>query len=363
MLKFGIIGCGDVAFRTYFPGIDGIADRATVAVCFDPIAERAERAAARFPGARAVTSLEALLATKGLDGLFNLTPAPLHLATTGAALDAGFNVFSEKPLAGSVADGQALIAKAKANGLLLYCAPAVMATGRFRWLQKLIASGKLGRPLSATAQQANMGPAEWRAYTGDPTVFYKPGVGPLIDIGVYPLHAMTGLIGPVKRLQAFGGISIPRRMVTIERLAGQQIEVETPDQLLIHLDFGEARFGQLFASFAVPRSKAPAFELHGSGGSISISQEDWYSGNGATDVFLRDETPIGAAGWMNGVPLPDFPGPENLIGAGPRHFAESLLGQTQPILTADHACHVLEIMLTAYRSIREGRAIDLETTF
>ena len=32
-----------------------------------------------------------------------------------------------------------------------------------------------------------MGPAEWRAYTGDPAVFYKPGVGPLIDIGVYPL--------------------------------------------------------------------------------------------------------------------------------------------------------------------------------
>jgi predicted dehydrogenase len=170
-------------------------------------------------------------------------------------------------------------------------------------------------------------------------------------------------MGPAKRLEAFGGISISRRTITIPRLAGQTVEVETPDQLLIHLDFGEARFGQLFAAFTVSRSKAPAFELHATGGSVSVSADEWYAGNGATDVFLRDETPLGAAGWMNAVPLPEYPEPENLIGAGPRHFVECLQGTAEPILTAAHACHVLEIMLAAYRSIDEGRAIELETSF
>src|SRR6185312_12701090 len=112
-------------------------------------------------------------------------------------------------------------------------------------------------------QQANMGPAAWRVYTGDPAVFYTPGVGPMIDLGVYALHAITGILGPVKRIQAMGGISIPERNVLIDRLAGQKIAVSTPDHILLHLDFGNATFGQVLASFATPRSKAPALEVHG----------------------------------------------------------------------------------------------------
>jgi predicted dehydrogenase len=365
VIRLGLIGCGDVAFRTYIPGMQAIGDRATVAATFDPIAERAERAAALFPDATAYTSFEALLGHQGLDGVFNLTPAPLHRQTTSQALDAGLHVFSEKPIAATVAEGEALIAQADRLGKLLLCAPAVMATGRFRWLKRIIEAGRVGRPHLATAQMANMGPAGWRAYTGDPAVFYTKDVGPMLDTAVYVLHAVTGLIGPARRVEAFGGIAIPERNVLIERLAGRTIAVAANDVMLIHLDFGENRFAQILSSFAVPASRGPALELHGSEGTISIAAGAWYDGWGPVDIYRRDDTLLGLDGWLQNVAPPNRPegGFEHLIGSGPRHFVGCLSGAEEPILTAQHALHVLEIILKAHQSAAEGCSLALETGF
>ena len=259
-------------------------------------------------------------------------------------------------------EGQALAAMAREHGKLLLCAPAVMATNRMQWLKRVIAAGRIGRPTLAVAQMANMGPSGWRQYTGDPAVFYSKGVGPLIDTGVYVLHAITGLLGSVKRVQAFGGIVIPKRTVTIERLLGQEIEVQTNDQMLIHLDFGDNVFAQVLSSFAVPRTKAPALEIHGTGGTISFAAPDWYNANGPVDFFLRDESPLGVEDWATAAPPVASPH-TNLIGAGVPHFVACLEEREQPILTAEHACHVLEIMLAAGRAAASGETVSLTTRF
>lgn len=365
MIQLGLVGCGDVAFRTYIPGMLAIEGKGTVTATFDPIAERAERAAAVFPNATAYTSYEALLAHPGLDGVMNLTPAPLHRDTTSRALEAGLHVLSEKPIAATVEDGRALIAQAERLEKLLLCAPAVMATGRFRWLKQLFADGRLGQPHLAVGQMANTGPAGWRAYTGDPAVFYSKDVGPMLDTAVYVLHAITGLMGPAKRVEAFGGIAIPERKVLIERLAGQTIAVGANDVMLVHLDFGGNRFAQVLSSFAVPGSRAPALEVHGSEGSISIAMPAWYDAWGPVDVYRRDDTLLGLDGWVQNVYPPNRPEGSSLhlIGAGPAHFVACLRGEELPILTAEHALHVLEIILKAGQSANEGHAIGLETGF
>jgi predicted dehydrogenase len=362
VIQLGIIGCGDVATRTYIPALETLAARATVTATFDPIVERAQYAAAKFPDATAYGTYEEFLRHPGLIGVFNLTPAPFHYDTTTAALDAGLHVFTEKPIAATVAEARALIAHAASRDRLLLGAPAVMATGRFRWLKQVIDSGRIGRLTLATAQMANMGPAGWRAYTGDPAVFYAANVGPVLDLGVYSLHGITGLFGPAKRVQAFGGITIPERIVQIPRLLGQKIAVGSNDHMLIHLDFGGA-FAQIVASFAVARSKAPAIEIHGTEGTISIGMDQWYNSDGPVDIALRDSGPLGVEGWLNGVASPEATGIGHLIGAGPDHFISRILGDEETILSAEHATHVLEIILKAEQSTREGRALELETTF
>lgn len=361
MVNLGVIGCGHVALYQYLPALKPLAGKATVVACGDPQRERAEQAAALFPGARAYTEYRDLLGHAGLDGILNLTPVPFHREITAAALDAGLHVYSEKPLADTVADAQGLIARAKERDRLLLCAPAVLATPRFRWLRQVLAEGRIGRPTLAVGQHVGMGPAAWRAYIGDPAVFYGPAVGPLIDQGVYILHAITGLLGPARRVQAFGGIAIPQRTMLVGPRAGQTVEMAVNDHMLLHLDFGENTFAQLLSSYAVPRSKAPELEIHGSAGSISMG--DWYNARGAVDIFRRDDSALGVEGWMNGV-SPPLPGATTgLIATGGTHFAACLADGEAPLLTAEHACHVLEIMLTATRSAREGRALDLTTRF
>jgi predicted dehydrogenase len=363
--QLAIVGCGDVAFRTYIPGLLAISPKASVVACFDPIAERAERAASLFPNAIAYTSYDALLEHPKLDGLLNLTPAPFHAETTRKALNVGLHVFSEKPIAATVAEGEELAQQARDANLLLLCAPATMTTDRFRWMKALVDTGRLGRLIAGSGQMTSMGPAGWRAYTGDPSVFYAKGVGPVLDTAVYVLHGLTGFFGPVKRVQAMAGIAYQERDVLIPRLLGQKIKVNTSDLVMIQLDFGENRFAQVFSSFAVPATQAPAFELHGSGGTFSVSQAQWYDGTGPVDLFFHDSSPLGAEGWLRSVtpPSPDGPIGEHLIASGPRHFVDCLNGEEQPVLTAEHSIHVLDVILKAEASAREGCAVELTTTF
>ncbi|CAN5544105.1 Gfo/Idh/MocA family oxidoreductase [soil metagenome] len=362
MVNLGIIGCGDVATRTYFPALLELGESAQVTAVFDVVGERAANAAKTFVGSTPYTTLNELLKHPGLDGVLNLTPAPFHRDTTSAALSAGLHVLSEKPIAGSVAEAQDLIAQAKAAGRNLLVAPAVMATNRFRWLRDVLGNGKLGTISFATGQYGTMGPAGWRQYTGDPSVFYAANVGPVLDLGVYPLHGVTGLLGPVKRIQAFGGIQIPERTVQIRRLAGKKIDVASNDVVMMHLDFG-GTFASMIASYAIPGTRAPMLEIHGSKGSFSLSTERFYDAKGPVEFRFLDDTLLGIDGWMDNVRNPEQDGTGDLIGAGAAHFVSVMKGEEEPILTAEHATHILEIILTAKRSIDEGRAIELETTF
>ena len=367
MIGLGVLGCGDVAFRTYLPGLGRLADRARVVACFDPDRGRVERFAAAVadhgsPGATAHGDLAAFLARPGVDAVLNLSPAPFHEANNRACLEAGKHVYSEKPIAGTVAEGQALAELARRRGLTLLVAPAVMATSRFQWLRRQAAAGRFGRWTLAVGQMANMGPAAWRDYKGDPAVFYGPQVGPLLDTGVYVLHAMTGMLGPARRVEAFGGIAIPERKVLIPSRLGETVRVGANDLMLVQLDFGDTTFAQLLSSFATPRTRMPNLELHGSAGSVSISQEVWYDLNAPIDVWLRDEGPDGREAWAAATPEPPNPD-DNLIRTGPWHFVDVLEGKAEPVLTAEQAVHVLEVIDLATRSAAEGRALDTETTF
>jgi predicted dehydrogenase len=362
MIKLGILGCGDVAFRTYLPGLLLIQDRAQVVACADPVQARGDALAAAVGGdVKVYTSLEDMLAQPDLDAVINLTPAPFHTATNTAILEAGRHLFTEKPIASTVPEAQALIALAKEQDRLLLVAPAVAATNRFRWLRGLLDAGTLGKPTIATAQMANMGPAAWRDYKGDPAIFYSDHVGPVMDLGVYLLHGITALLGPAQRVQAFGGVTIPERIVLIPGRFGEKVSVMSNDIMTIALDFGDNIFAQVLAGFAVPRSKAPALELHASGGSISIAPHIWYDTNAPIDMVVLEEKPDVSEDWEPAGP-PDRTD-LSLIQAGPAHFVACLEGTETPILTAEHATHVLEIIRGAETSVREGRAIDLATTF
>ena len=150
-LRVGIVGCGDVAHRRYLPALAGLADRLEIVACCDVDGEAAARAAASvraWSSAVASTSdLDAVLTDQRPDAIFNLTPAPRHAPITRAALEADAHVYSEKPIADSIADADALIALAASRQLLLLCAPASAISRRIGWLREIVESGgSVGSP-------------------------------------------------------------------------------------------------------------------------------------------------------------------------------------------------------------------------
>ena len=362
--RIGIVGCGDVAYRHYVPGLASRAPDVEIAAVADPRPGAAEALASAVadwsPGTRAHTDTGELLAAGGLDGVINLTPAPLHGRVNRAILEAGMACYSEKPIASSVDEADELIDIAGRRDALLMCAPGSAVTSRIRWLRELADSGRFGHPTLAVAHHADPGPAAWREYTGDPTPFYREGVGPVFDHGVYRLHEITTVLGPVRRVQAMGAIAIPRRRVRGGPLTGRTIEVTTADHVLVHLAFDSGALGQLLASFGTPQTLAPWLELHLTGGTVSFGGKSWEP-DAPVSIYTDDESDAAREAWAMDVDAPrDRFG---VVETGVRHFVGCLRGEERPVLTAEHARHVLEIILAAYASMDDGRVQELRTTF
>jgi predicted dehydrogenase len=363
-LRIGIVGCGDVARRHYLPALADLADRVRVASFMDVRRAAADalvaEVAAWSPDARAFDDLDAMLSAGGLDAVIDLAPAPLHGVVNQAILDAGVALYSEKPIAASVDEADRLIETAQRQEVLFLVAPGEAATRRMQWLAELVRSGRFGRPTLVVAQHAGPGPAGWREYTGDPRPFYGPGVGPVIDHGVYRLHQMTLAMGPVTRVQAMGTIARPERVARGGPLTGRPIAVTTPDHVLINLEFANGGLGQLLTSFAAAASRAPWLEVHLEHASISFGGESWETET-PVSLYVDDGTPDAVEGWTDGVEIPvDDVG---VVESGVRHFIEALSGDIEPVLTAEHARHVLDVIVQAYASIEDGRAQEVQTSF
>jgi predicted dehydrogenase len=366
-IRVGIVGCGDVAHRRYVPALASLRKVVEIVACCDSGPGAAERAAAAVaewsPDATAYVDLDRMFANERLDAAINLTPAPAHGPVTMSALEAGLHVFSEKPIASSLTEADALIDLARRRDRHLLCAPATAVTRRFRWLAEVVASDRFGRLTLAVAHHADPGPASWREYTGDPTVFYGSGVGPLVDHGVYRLHELTMLMGPVRRVQAMGSIGRSTRIVRGGPLAGRTIDVTAPDHMLINLEFESGAIGQLLASFGTAATQAPWLELHFEHGTISFPPASQYDRRVGASVYVDDDTPLGLEGWMHEIQPPPPEDQLDLVELGAAHFIAVLRGEEAPVLTAEHARHVLEIMLATSASIEDGESHSLSTTF
>jgi predicted dehydrogenase len=363
-LRIGIVGCGDVASRHYLPALAELAPDVQLSALMDVRLDAAERTAAAVggwaPEVGVFDDLDAMLRADELDAVIDLAPAPHHGAVNQAVLDAGVDLYSEKPIAKTVAEADRLIATAHERGVTFLCAPGVAATQRFRWLADLVRSGRHGPATLVVAHHADPGPAAWREYTGDPRPFYRPGVGPVIDHGVYRLHGMTMLMGPVTRVQAMGAIGAPTRMVRGGPLTGQRIEVTTPDHVLINLEFASGALGQLLASFGTASTRAPWLELHLTGATVSFGGQS-HDPQAPVSIYIDDESPAAREAWHDD---PEIPVDEHgVVETGVRHFIDCLRGKATPVLTAEHARHVLDIIEQAYASIDDGASHATTTTF
>jgi len=144
MLNFAIIGCGAIGSRH---ARQAAAFGSLKAVC-DVVEERSARIGERY-GACHYTRIEDLLdAEQDLHVIAICTPNGLHAAHTILALEAGFHVLCEKPMALSSDDCRQMIGAAEKAGKTLF----VVKQNRFNppviAVKKMLDEGRLGRVYS-----------------------------------------------------------------------------------------------------------------------------------------------------------------------------------------------------------------------
>ncbi len=105
MAKIAIIGVGDIS-SIYLKNITGTFDNLEVAGVCDLIPERARRAVEKYPQIPKIYGdMYEAFADPEVDIVLNITRAYQHYDVTRAALLAGKNVYSEKPLATTLEQG------------------------------------------------------------------------------------------------------------------------------------------------------------------------------------------------------------------------------------------------------------------
>jgi predicted dehydrogenase len=194
--RWGIIGTGKIAkaFAAALhdtPGavLAGVASRSSAS---------AEAFAQEHVVAQAYGSYQALVDSPDIDLVYIATPHTEHASNALMALDAGKGVLCEKPFTMNHAEAGQVVAKARAKNLFLMEAMWSRFMPALAEVQRIIASGEIGRVNQVTADfgfTAAFDPAH--------RLFNRElGGGALLDLGIYPLSIAAALLGPVTSVTA-----------------------------------------------------------------------------------------------------------------------------------------------------------------
>jgi predicted dehydrogenase len=366
----GVIGIGDISdvyinnLKTY--------DIVNVVACAGRDLEKARHKAETHGLRKAYATPQELIADPDIEIVLNLTLPAVHAELTTMALKAGKHVYTEKPLAATFREGERLLAFAKERGLMLCCAPDTFMGARLQTCRKLIDDGSIGEVTAATAFVVSHG-HEW--FHPSPDFFYKPGAGPLLDIGPYYVAALVSLLGPATSCVAMGKRTFDHRIIESEPNKGKVIDVEIDTHISGSIEFSNGALVTLVASFDVWDSELPRMEIYGTKGTICIRDIDPVDGPNlfGGQVLVRDVDNYRWKGLPRREPLPDWrEAPvehpfndlghrKNSRGIGLVDMAYALIAKREARASGAMALHSLEIMEGLLTSASERRFYDFES--
>lgn len=364
-IRVAVVGAGSIGIRGALEHIvRADQSRIKLAAVVDNVPGRATAAAAKYGAPQSFEDLDAALREGDFDAVTLGTPISLHYEQGLKCIAAGKHLHFNKTMTTTTAEADDLIAKAEAAGVKLVSSPGQMLRPHLRRIRELVQDGALGQIAWAATGAAfgtyhekegvrqgddllsNINPAwYWR----------KPGGGPLYDMTVYGLHALTGILGSAKRVAAMSGCLLKER-----EFRGQQFLSDCDDNTGFLLDFGEAAFAFCYGTAA--GSLNPFFgspTIFGVKGAI-IGE----TFNGQPIDYRGRE--IQAAKGMNAI-LPHYndshPTEEFHVFEDLMQLVDLLLDGTPTPSTAEHARHIIEIIEGAYAAAESGLTQTLRTAF
>ncbi|HEY9724312.1 MAG TPA: Gfo/Idh/MocA family oxidoreductase, partial [Oscillatoriaceae cyanobacterium] len=138
--------------------VANLAALEALAIVADPDQRLRESLAGQYPGVPMVSDHRLALAGDW-PAVAIATPAPTHYAIAREALEAGKDVFVEKPLTLSSHEAEALVALARDRGRVLMVGHLLLYQPAVRFLQRFLAEGGVGELVSLHQERLNLGQA------------------------------------------------------------------------------------------------------------------------------------------------------------------------------------------------------------
>jgi predicted dehydrogenase len=386
-VRVALSGLGSLSQRGILPHLAcaDAQERIETVACCDVVPGRADETARKFGWQEAYRDFDELLRHADVEAVLLATPIPVHFPQTMAALAAGKHVYVQKAMTTTLAEADAVVESAGRFRRKLVASPGQMLRPTYQYLRRLLRANAIGKLYWAFSDTSGGGHEHERFRSGDdvlsnvdPTWYYRPGGGPIYDMAVYPLHAITGILGPVKRVAGMSGIGLPSRQWKDER-----ISVDMDDNTVLLLDFGDS----VYATVGGHNSASPPglgfgrLWFSGSeggidniGGSLEINSRVPLPADLLASLEVVDDTPAGhpprsgsVRGRIRGE-LPHVSGehldiPERHVYADIMHLIDCIIEDRAPVASGAHARHVVELIEKGYAASRTGQAQELRTTF
>jgi predicted dehydrogenase len=267
-IRIGVIGVGQMGKRHIerYSEIEGVEVAA--------VAARNEvelkKVASMFNIPDIYTNFEEMLKRDDIDAVDVCLHNNLHAPVSIKALRAGKHVYCEKPIAGSYADGKAMIDTAKEYGKMLHIQLNLFYTKETKAAKQLIDQGKLGEIYHARSTGYRR---RFRPYVDGygKTDFVKKeisGGGALLDVGVYNISQILYLLD-MPKVKRISGKTYQKTNMDLKRKESSGYNVE-------ELATGFIRFEKditldIIDSWAIHLNEFEGSSLAGTQGGIRLS--------------------------------------------------------------------------------------------
>ena len=354
----GIIGCGNIS-DAYFRGA-ARSNLIRVKACADVRVEAAQAKAA-LHGVSAMP-VQTLLADPEISIVVNLTVPITHAGVSRQILNAGKHAYSEKPLAANIADGAGLMELSRTRNLRVGCAPDTFLGASHQACRRLIDAGTIGVPVGGSAVVMSHGMESWHP---NPEFFFKPGGGPILDVGPYYITQLVNLLGPVRRAVGLGTVGNATRTVTSEPLKGSTIDVEVLTTFNGVLEFVNGANVSLSASWDVWRhNRASPIEIYGTDGSLLGVDPNFFGNIPRVCKPDGDWQDVAIAGHPFGIPnreLRNGTMQADYRIVGLIDMAMAIRHNRPHRASGDLALHVLEVLEALEASSRSGHFVSIHS--
>lgn len=351
-IRIGIIGVGQIG-KVHVARYKDVPE-AEIAAVADLRSDEAARVAQENGIPAVYTDYRELLARDDIDSVDVALHNRLHAPVTIAALEAGKNVYCEKPMSWTYAEARAMYDTAQRTGRKLHIQLNTIYAPEARAARRLIEAGHLGEIYYAKSSHYRRRGRPYVDGYGTPQFVQAEaaGGGAMLDMAVYHISRMLWLLGNPELVTVSGSAYQKLDNIYPDRRQGSGYNVEELGMGLARLAGGITYF--IEESWAIHADQPDGDHIFGTHGGLRVEPLGYFTTLADMEMDATFDLKSADWRWHQCNPM------EMAYDHSQRHWVWAQLGRVPLLDTAGLALRTAQITEGIYLSSQLGREVTAQ---